>query len=318
MWLTLKMTSCELLFNAEAPLTRWLVETGVVTDFTVIDVGVRGGFHPRWNALGGAFRGYGFDLFSDAIDPLPTGPNLHYFLMALGEKDGTTEVVNAGYESMMYAGVPAAGATAHQVQVRKLDTLFAEGVIPKADFIKLDCEGFERYVIDGAEDYLSACDLIAVDSESSFHLSCHNPLTQFVHVQIAAAKQRLVLFDIQMERTPRGLSNGVHPPTTLNVLFARNLRDEFLSPSNYTFRQPEENPSVETILKSAIVLELHGLVGSAYEMLKSFEDRLSSAIDVSKAKAFLESSSVVSGDLNVSGRDLIRELGRRVRRRLRI
>jgi FkbM family methyltransferase len=31
--------------------------------------------------------------------------------------------------------------------MRKLDTLLAEGAIPPADFIKIDCEGFEPAVL---------------------------------------------------------------------------------------------------------------------------------------------------------------------------
>ena len=310
------MSNCELHCNSDAPLTRWLVETGFITDFTVIDVGVRGGFHPKWDALGAAFRGYGFDLFIDAIDPLPKGTNLHYFLMALGEKDGTTEVVNEAYESMMYGGVPPAGKIAHEVQVRKLDTLFVDGLVPCADFIKLDCEGFERYVLDGAENYLEACDLIGVETESSFNLSFHNPLTQFVHAQLPLAKQRLALFDIQMQRLPEGLPMGVHRPSTLNALFARNFVDELLSPANYAFRPPVHSPSPESILKCAIVLELHCLVGSAFLLLNAFEEQLRGVIDLTKAKYHLTSSRIATNSSHMSGMDLIREIRSRIRRRM--
>ena len=331
--------SGELYDNQEAPLTRWFVETGLITEFTLIDVGVRGGISGRWQAFGPALRVYGFDLFADAIEPLPKGDRFHYFLMALGEKDGEIEVVNKGTETMMYAGAPPPGEVAEKVPVRKLDTLFKEGTVPPADFIKMDCEGFERYVLDGAEEYLAASNLVGADIESSFHMSVHNELSQFVQCLMPFARQRLLLGDIQMTRNPTAslvayLARGAAPapnvnvekPRTLNVLFTRVLQDERVSPANYAFRPPEHHASIDTLLKAVAVFECYGLIGAAFELLEQFRERLSEVLNVDEAQRRLFPLSDVKpsqGDVirrqtvgSTSGRDLAGELARRILVRL--
>ena len=39
--------------------------------------------------------------------------------------------------------------------MHKLDTLMAQSVVTRADFIKVDCEGFEPAVLRGAREFLS-------------------------------------------------------------------------------------------------------------------------------------------------------------------
>ena len=52
--------------------------------------------------------------------------------------------------------------------MRKLDTLYARCELPKADFIKIDCEGYEPQVLHGAEAYLTASCPLGVDVETTF------------------------------------------------------------------------------------------------------------------------------------------------------
>ncbi len=314
----------ELYTNLDAPLTRWLVETGAITEFVLVDVGVRGGVHPHWLGLGKALRIYGFDLFPDAIDPLPKNKQSHYFLMALGEKDGEIEVVNDTWGTMMYGGTPP-GRKAEKVQVRKLDTLFNSGIVPRADFIKLDCEGFERYVFDGATEYLNACNLLGADAESGFSVSFPNPDSHFTHCQMPLTRQRLVVGDIQMSRVDEksyivAAGGEPHPlnvrrPGTINTLFVRDLKGERDSPASYAYRAPEPSPSVETILKTIVVLELYCMIGCAFELLTQFKDRLHKEIDTAKVAGLLvplvqNSASTMPQDVTTGER--VRRLIRRV------
>ena len=66
--------------------------------------------------------------------------------------------------------------------MRRLDTLFGQGVIPKADFIKIDVEGFEKGVLEGAAELLAA-GLLGVESETNFSTSKTYPTTHFGLIQ---------------------------------------------------------------------------------------------------------------------------------------
>ena len=85
--------------------------------------------------------------------------------MAIGEDDGETEVQVSTYSDMSsllpatseaQAAFPRAGAlSAESVKKRKLDGLFHDYVQnDERSFLKLDTQGFERRVLDGAEQIL--------------------------------------------------------------------------------------------------------------------------------------------------------------------
>jgi len=56
------------------------------------------------------------------------------------------------------------------VPVRRLDSLLAEGVIPKADFVKMDLEGYEKDVLLGARELLHA-GVLGLQTETNFAVS---------------------------------------------------------------------------------------------------------------------------------------------------
>jgi len=81
----------ELGYNQRPRFTEWVMRKGLLeTAFTLVDVGVQGGIHPRWNALGSALSVYGFDPLEEAIAPLVrlNLPNHEYHAIALGDEDG--------------------------------------------------------------------------------------------------------------------------------------------------------------------------------------------------------------------------------------
>ncbi|MGQ0532389.1 MAG: FkbM family methyltransferase [Caulobacteraceae bacterium] len=62
------------------------------------------------------------------------------------------------------------GASSQVVQVRTLDSMHAEGVIPKANFVKIDVQGWERRVIAGGNTTLAHCDFVLM--ECTFYPFC--------------------------------------------------------------------------------------------------------------------------------------------------
>src|SRR5262245_30963656 len=150
------------IYNHEAPaFTNWVIANNFLREpFVVVDIGVQGGEHPRWERLGALVHLHGFDAIQEVIDGLKAahagGKNRSYYALALGNEDGQREFfVSADtYGSSFFSsdrsqsgkqnGISLGSRT---VEIRRLDTLFASGTLPPADYIKLDCEGFEPEVL---------------------------------------------------------------------------------------------------------------------------------------------------------------------------
>jgi FkbM family methyltransferase len=154
----------ELHSNTGAYFTRWVVRQGLLEKpFVLIDVGVQGGESKRWDPLGDHLVLHGFDAIEGVIETLQSQnlshPHRHYHWIAAGKFDGEQTLyfdIENPYSSSFYQqGTTRFSDTKpvaqpRQVRVRRLDTLLAEGVIPRADFLKVDVEGYEKDVLLGA------------------------------------------------------------------------------------------------------------------------------------------------------------------------
>ena len=144
----LEIAQC--LFITFKPASNWVIENGLLQEnFVVIDVDCQGGEIPRWGSLGDRLEFYGFDPIGEVIEELrrEERPGRTYFEMALGDEDGEREffVTNNSFGSSFFAsfaspstellGDPEIRRGARMVAVRRLDSLFASGALPRADCI---------------------------------------------------------------------------------------------------------------------------------------------------------------------------------------
>jgi FkbM family methyltransferase len=281
----------ELATNFEAPFTQWIVKLGVLKSrFVLIDVGVQGGPHQRWELLGPMLEVHGFDPLSEAIAPLLARnvPNHHYYELAIGSMCDTA-TLHIGADpcgSSLYDHLD--GRPKRSVRLATLDSLFADGAIPKADFIKLDCEGYEPEVLKGARELCSASPLLGAEVETSFNISPVLPETHFWASYRPLLDRGLLLFDVEFERFARPSFRGARTrarPSTWEVLFARDLPFERANSSS--FLNPPHSPTCDDILKSAIMFELFGMIDVAYDTVLMFREELQKVIDVSWALMLL-------------------------------
>jgi FkbM family methyltransferase len=141
----------DFVLNPHPEFTKWVANAGLVTEpFVLIDVGVQGGENIRWGPLADYLTVYGFDAIAEVIDRLTQEnagrSNRHYYCLAVGNTDGETPFyynpVNPTASSVYQQGQGRFGVqTAEQVRMipmRRLDSLFDEGLIQKADFLKVD------------------------------------------------------------------------------------------------------------------------------------------------------------------------------------
>ncbi len=312
------------LYNNVSPaFTTWVIENDLFEEpFVVIDVGVQGGPHPCWKHLKDKVRVYGFDAIPEVVEELNAQkqPNEIYFATALGDEEGTRDfhVRSSGssyYGSSFYempSDLEGLGAVhpalLSKIPITRLDTLFAKGVIPPADHIKVDCDGHDPEVIRGAWRYLAQSNVVCVTIETAFTVSPQYPRSHFVAISDILTAHRLQVFDLALMRTARPsyvAAKARHPwpdldpmkdtpdlyagaPGTIDALFCRDFVAEQVTPTHFaTVPGAVTEPTTDKIIKSMINFELHGLMDCAVELAEHFRSLLSHRLDVDTAIAQL-------------------------------
>jgi FkbM family methyltransferase len=307
------------LYNNDLPaFTTWVIENDLLEEpFVVIDVGVQGGPHPRWKHLKDRVRVYGFDAIAEAVEELNARkqPNESYFATALGDEEGTRDFYVRGdgssyYGSSFYemASDALQPVLLKKVPITRLDTLFAKGIIPPADHIKVDCDGHDPEVIRGAPQYLAQSNALCVTIETAFTVSWHYPKSHFVAVSDILTAHRLRIFDLNLMRTarpsyvaakarypwpaPDPMSDvpdlDVGAVGTIDALFCRDFVSEQVAPAHFaTVPDAVTEPTTDKIIKSMINFELHGLMDCAVELAEHFGPLLSHRLDLDTAIAKL-------------------------------
>ena len=290
----------DLFFNENPRFTEWLVDCGGLREpFVVIDVGVQGGENPRWRVLGDHLILHGFDAIKEVVDDLAQknkAGNKTFHWLAIGNEDGEREFYfNPGNPTnSSFYEVSGSDVQSRTVPVRRLDTLLRDGIIPRADFLKVDVEGFEKDVFGGASDLLGA-GVLGIECETNFRTSIVYPESHFGLIHGTVLHYGLVLFDLNCNRIPRAAyqqarrrrnlpalpPEGCGMPATFNVLFCRELAAE-RDDSLYYSRMPPP-PSVDQILKAMAIYELHGFNDVALQTALAFTKELGQRIDVERA-----------------------------------
>ena len=302
----------DIALNEQADFTRWVVSEGLLREpFVLVDVGVQGGENERWQPLGGRLVVHGFDPIAEVVRELSEQnhdrPNRHYHCVALGNVDGEQAFyfnpANPTASSMFRQGTGRFDVEnaeePRQVVIRRLDSLLAEGLIPQADFIKIDVEGFEKEVLLGARELLSG-GVLGLHTETNFGVSPQYPKSHFATLAELALDQHLLVFDVAFDRIPRAtfqralVDKGMKPisenylvgrPATVDVLFCRDLIDEVDQPDNY--QTPCRPLGLDQLIKAIIIYELHGLNDVALDTVKRFAERLGERLDVDRAVRLL-------------------------------
>jgi FkbM family methyltransferase len=308
------------LYNNDSPaFTTWVIENDSLEEpFVVIDVGVQGGPHPRWEHLKDKVRVYGFDAIAEVVEGLNARkqPNEIYYATALGDEEGTRDFYvrsdgSSYYGSSFYEMASDLGGWGalqpgllSKVPITRLDTLFAKGVIPPADHIKVDCDGHDPEVIRGARRYLAQSNVVCVTIETAFIVSAPYPRSHFVAISDILTAHRLRVFDLALMRTARPsyvaakarhpwpAANPLHDAPALNVgatgtidaLFCRDFVSEQVTPKHFA-KVPGAvtEPTTDKVIKSMINFELHGLMDCAVELAEHFRPLLSHRLDVDTA-----------------------------------
>lgn len=288
-------------FPPYAYFTNEICKRGILTEtFRLIDVGVRGGIHDRWQAFGDHLEVWGFDaLYEEGVAPLIAAnkhpDRIRYFHCALGDKD---EMRPFRYypEDPSSSRFAAANGTDtidenwDQLPIRRLDSLFSDGTVgPAIDFMKLDAETYEIEIIKGASEMLSHSGILGIESESHFFRTPRHPRSHFVDLYDQLAPYDMTVYDLGTVRQPRpSLSNGfpqeivggryvMRPIGRILVCDCLFLRDTFKDAT------VQATCSADCLLKMSAIAEVYGLQDIALEILLANGSRLADRLDVEEA-----------------------------------
>jgi FkbM family methyltransferase len=245
-------------------------EAALERPFVLVDIGVRDGIHPRWAAFEPALEVYGFDAIAEVRAP---NERHRYVKLAIGDFDGEClfDVPENSYE----ARVSSAGSVL--VPIARLDTLWANRLLPTADFIKIDCEGYEPEILRGATQYLAASNVLGADIETNFNISPTLPRSHFSNIAEPLVAQRLLVANLAFGTA--SFPSQLPWPGTCNALFARHFINERDHQENYVMRNPEVSPTADEILKMIVIFDLYSLNSPARALLTRFRDVVERRVD---------------------------------------
>ncbi|MBI2288076.1 MAG: FkbM family methyltransferase, partial [Chloroflexi bacterium] len=182
----------------------------------LIDVGARGGIHPKWRPLHGVIKAIGFEPDADECRRLnEAAVNNHtYFPVALFNKKGkvninmTREPVcssilepNHALLNRFLASEEFEVTGSIEVTCDSLDGIVQNNGIKDIDFIKLDTEGAEYDILLGAKKVLSQS-VFGISLEMLFNRQrIGEPL--FSEIDLFLREQGFVVYDLPIFRCAR-------------------------------------------------------------------------------------------------------------------
>ncbi len=283
--------------SADPRLTRFLAGAGVLAEgaFLVVDVGASGGVEGHWTALGRAVRHVAFE--PDAaecarLNAANRDAGVVYYPYALAGRTGTRTFHVRGFG----AGCSFFPCTDRRALARffpddfvaslvgerevvldvvAFDDFAARERLPPPDFMKLDVEGAELEILEGApralEGLLGACVEVHFDETLA-------PAAPFWRVDRFMQAQGFRLFDLDVSRYARralpqpycwdyrGPDGRPFPgptvsgkPQLADALYLRDVVDDL--------RTGRRAHGLREVLKACCLFELYGLPDYAAELL---------------------------------------------------
>jgi FkbM family methyltransferase len=292
--------------NRDPRLARALAETRAFRSEPVIavDAGAWGGPSTTWRALEPDLQVIGFDPDEDEVARLQRcaddeGAPHVYFPLALGRKTEERRLRLARFvpaSSMVgsmtlfdrHTNAPELVVTGERsVTVRAYDAVSVEHALPRADLFKVDVQGAELEVLEGAAEALT--EALAVEVEIWFHARPPG-VSVFADVDTFLRQKGFVLFDLDAFRFARQAlpfpmlydfrdaeGRAMPGPTVRGQVMtgdALYMRDPLLAEG-----RPDDLSSAR-LLKLIALLDCYGLTDCAADLLLEFRDRLVSPLAV--------------------------------------
>lgn len=245
--------------NYSPKMTAALVKAGAFEEqpFTVVDVGARGGVASYWSVFGDHLRIIGFDL-----DPAECArlngidPRTQYLPFALDREARRRTVYVASYSASSsfyrtdasyfdrYTAAQNAVVMAEPtLETTTLSAALASIGLHSADFIKVDAEGAELEILQGAQDLLPSVQGILSEVRFTKRF-CGCP--EYWEVEKYLREQSFELYDLDVYRLSR-----------------KSLPYPYLYSNYFDDGRPAAGPSTQGQVLWADALYMRDLVGAA-------------------------------------------------------
>jgi FkbM family methyltransferase len=287
-----------------ACFTREICRRGILREpFRLIDAGVRGGVGTHWLAFGDHLHLWGFGVLEkEGISPLiatnPHPDRFHYFNFGLGDEDGVRafKFYPENPSSSHFAAsnqTDRTDETWKEVPLRKLDSLYAEGVVGAVDFMKMDVESYEVEIVKGAHLFLSGSGIFGIESEASFLRTTRNPRSHFIELYESLMSYGFSVYDSGVHRVPReplarGFPQYVGYGYLLRPLGRAKIFDFLFLNSEFDAGPPSQP---DRLLKMIAVAEIYALHDVALDLLLRTDSTLGARLDIEEAANWLVRSS---------------------------
>jgi FkbM family methyltransferase len=276
--------------NTNPRLTMYLVETGEFHEslLNVVDVGARGGFEDHWDFYEEQVNLIGFELDVEECKRLSDNAsgdsNRHYFSIAPDSKKGSRSFyiqphtasssfykTNQGFVRRFPGWEELIPESTRHVAVADLDSILRESNLDSIDLLKLDTEGSEADIFEGARQTLQSA--VGIDVEVVF-TPWRIDMPTFADVDIILRSYGFIPFNIvpfyweKICISPLRYTRGVLGPTDKGQLIWGQViyfKDAVAQITGTPSRISEW--SRIRILKLASLMELYGQLGSAIELI---------------------------------------------------
>jgi len=297
--------------------TQYLVDAGAFSEdpFTLIDVGCRGGIHSRWQAFGDNLKAYAIDPLIAEIEELARAeknPNIKYWPGYIGlafdhpvmkSRSARGPWGNFPWERLSAAWAAEIMASEVDDEAARLErnqwssarltessnrvglTEFVrQREIESVDFIKVDVDGEDLYVLLSGDDLIRDEETLGFELEVAFFgTDCESDNT-FHNVDRLMRAHGYELFDLSVRKYSR---RTLPAPFVLQMPAQTEWGAPFQGVALYVRdvagRARESNSSRLSnakLLKMIAVHELFGLPDCAAEIAVTFKPQLCAIIDV--------------------------------------